>query len=95
MGKYVEKSCFIRAAKALESCVCVYYVNLQFSPHMYTPILPDKLQRDYKTFSMWLQNKDKTETQNALYNFSKSPHMCKSLIVWLGALCGLCIFAHI
>ena len=38
-------------------------------------------------------NKDKIETQNALCNFSKSPHMCKLLIVWLGALCGLCIFA--
>ena len=44
-------------------------------------------------FSMWLQNKYKTETQNALCNFSKSLHMCKLLIVWLGALCGLCIFA--
>ena len=44
---------------------------------------------------MWLQNKDKTETQNALYNFSKSPHMCKLLIVWLGALCGLCILPYI
>ena len=28
---------------------------------------------------MWLQNKDKIETQNALCNFSKSPHMCRSL----------------
>lgn len=34
-------------------------------------------------------NRDKTETQNALYNFSKSPHMCRSpdhmawCIVWL------------
>ena len=26
---------------------------------------------------MWLQNRDKTETQNALCNFSESPHMCK------------------
>ena len=28
---------------------------------------------------MWLQNKDKTETYNALCNFSESPHMCRSL----------------
>ena len=54
-----------------------------------------QITKDYKTFSMWLQNKDKTETQNALCNFSKSPHMCKLLIVWLGALCGLCILPYI
>ena len=40
-------------------------------------------------------NKDKIETQNTLCNFSKSPHMCKLLIVWLGALCGLCILPYI
>ena len=54
-----------------------------------------QITKDYKTFSMWLQNKDKAETHNALCNFSKSPHMCKLLIIWLGALYGLCIFAHI
>ena len=54
-----------------------------------------QITKDYKTFSMWLQNKDKIETQNALCNFSKSPHMCKLLIVWLGALCGLCILPYI
>ena len=43
-------------------------------PRMYTPIFP----MNYKTFSMWLQNKDKTETYNALCNFSESPHMCRS-----------------
>ena len=44
---------------------------------------------------MWLQNKDKIETQNALCNFSESPHMFKLPIVWLGALCGLCILPYI
>ena len=54
-----------------------------------------QITKDYKMFSMWLQNKDKTETQNALCNFSKSPHMCKLPIVWLGTLCGLCILPYI
>lgn len=48
------------------------------SPRIHAPVLPDKLQKDYKTFSIWLQNKDKTKTQNALCNFSKSPHMFRS-----------------
>ena len=65
-------------------CVHAYYVIFQF-PHacMYT-FLPDKLQKNYKMFSMWLQNRDKTETQNALCNFSESPHMCRSpgYMVW-------------
>ena len=58
-------------------CVCVLR---QFSvfPRIHAPILPHKLQKDYKTFSMWLQNKDKTKTHNALCNFSESPHMFRS-----------------
>ena len=33
----------------------------QFSvfPRIHAPIFPHELQKDYKTFSMWLQNKDK------------------------------------
>ena len=65
--------------------VCVRVLRqLSVSPRIHAPILPDKLQKDYKTFSMWLQNKDKTETQNALCNFSKSPHICRSpnYMVW-------------
>ena len=53
-----------------------------------------QITKDYKTFSMWLQNKDKTKTQNALCNFLKSPHMCKLPIVWLDTLCGLCILPY-
>ena len=52
----------------------------QFSvfPRIHAPILPRKITKDYKMFSMWLQNRDKTKTQNALCNFSKSPHMFRS-----------------
>ena len=76
----VIKSLVIYWIKVRELWVLYKCVLHQFSvsPHMYTPILPDKLQKYYKTFSMWLQNRDKTETQNALCNFSKSPHMFRS-----------------
>lgn len=69
----------------------------QFSvfPRIHAPIFARQITKDYKTFSMRLQNKDKAETQNALCNFSKSPHMCKLLIIWLGTLCGLCILPYI
>ena len=56
-------------------CVCAYYVNFQFPHACIRPFCPT----NYKTFSMWLQNRDKTETKNALCNFSESPHMCKLL----------------
>ena len=44
---------------------------------------------------MWLQNRDKTEIQNALCNFSESPYICKLPVIWLGTLCGLCILPYI
>ena len=37
-----------------------------------------QITKDYKMFSMWLQNRDKTETHNTLCNFSKSPYMFRS-----------------
>ena len=81
MGKYVKRLPSSRGQKlvgALYECVLC---QILFSPRIHAPILPInyKLQKDYKTFSIWLQNKDKTETHNTLCNFSKSPHMFRSL----------------
>ena len=43
--------------------VCVRVLrHFSVSPRIHAPILPHKLQKDYKKFSMWLQNRDKTET---------------------------------
>lgn len=83
--------CWIKV-REIWSYIGAYYVIFQF-PHAYMCQFCRQITKDYKMFSMRLQNKDKTETQNALCNFSKSPYMCKLLIVWIGALCGLCIFA--
>ena len=63
-----------QGGRALGSCGRAYYVIFSVFPRIHAPIFP----MNYKAFSMWLQNKDKTETQNALCNFSKSPHMCRS-----------------
>ena len=46
---------------------------------------------------MWLQNKDKTEIQNALCNFSESPHMCRSLgyiALWHYVACAFCPYIN-
>lgn len=59
---------------ALHECVLRQF---SVSPRMYTPIFARQITKNYKMFSMWLQNKDKAKTHNALCNFSKSPHMCK------------------
>ena len=75
--------------------VCARITSIFSFPTHTRAYFAHELQKDYKTFSMWLQNKDKTETQNALCNFAKSPHMCRLLIVWLGALYGLCILPYI
>ena len=94
MGKYVKRLPSSRWQKVWGSCVCAYYVNFQFS-HAYTRLFcPTNYKKLQNIFNV-VTNKDKTETQNALCNFSKSPHMCKLLIVWLGALCGLCILPYI
>ena len=80
------KSLAIYWIKVRELWVLYERVLRQFSvfPRIHAPILPRKITKDYKMFSMWLQNRDKTETQNALCNFSKSPHMCRSsgYIAW-------------
>ena len=58
---------------------------------MYTPILPDKLQKDYKMFSMWLQNKDKMEYRTHYAIFQNRRICADRSAIWIGALCGLCI----
>ena len=94
MGKYVERVASSKRRK-LWGSVCVRITSIfSFPTHTRAHFAP-QITKDYKMFSMWLQNKDKTETQNALCNFLKSPHMCKLPIIWLGALCGLCILPHI
>ena len=57
--------------------VCAYYVNFQFSHACIRPFCHKNYKRLQNVFNV-VTNKDKTETQNALCNFSKSPHMCRS-----------------
>lgn len=86
----VLKGCLHQGGKSFGVvCVCITSI-FSFPAHVYAHFAR-QITKDYKTFSTWLQNKDKTKTHNALCNFSKSPHMYKLPIVWLGALCGLCI----
>ena len=80
-----------QGGKALVSYISAYYVNFQFPPRIHAPILPINYKRLQNIFNVVTKQRQ-IETQNALCNSSKSPHMCKLLIVWLGALCGLCIF---
>ena len=91
----VIKSLAIYWIKVRELWVLYERVLRHFSvfPRIHAPILPDKLQKITKCFSMWLQNKYKTETQNALCNFSKSPHMCKSLNYMAWCIMRLVYFA--
>ena len=71
--------------------VCVRVLrHFSVFPRIHAPIFPMNYKRLQNVFNV-VTNKDKIETQNALCNFSKSPHMCKLLIVWLGTLCG-CAF---
>ena len=55
--------------------VCVRIMSIFSFPTHTRAYFARQITKDYKTFSMWLQNKKQTETQNALCNFSKSPHM--------------------
>ena len=54
-----------------------------------------QITKDYKMFSMWLQNKNKLKhiTHYAIF---QNRRICAScLIVWLGALCSSCILPYI
>ena len=77
---------------ALHACVlCQFSV----SPRIYAPILPHKLQKDYKMFSMWLQNKNKLKYR-AHYAIFQNRHIYADRpAIWLGSLCGLWILPYI
>ena len=69
----------------------------QFSvfPRMYTPILPDKLQKITKCFQCGYKTKTrlKHRTHYAIFQNRRICAICQ--IIWLGALCGLCILPYI
>ena len=54
-----------------------------------------QITKDYKTFSMWLQTKTKLKhrTHYAIFQNCRICAICQ--IIWLGALCGLCILPYI
>ena len=89
------KGCLHQGGKRFGGRVCARITSFfSFPTHIYAHFRPKNYKRLQNIFNV-LQNKDKTEIQNALCNFSKSPHMFKLPIVWLGALCGLCICPYI
>ena len=69
----------------------------QFSvfPRIHAPILPDKLQKITKRFQCGYKIKTKLKHKTH-YAIFQNRRICAScLIVWLGALCGLCILPYI
>ena len=84
------KGCLHQGGKSFGGRVCVRITSIFSFPTHICPFCPINYERLQNVFNI-VTNKDKIETQNALCNFSKSPYICKLLIVWLGALCGLCI----
>ena len=61
---WVLYRCVLRQFSVFPTHICAHFAR--------------QITKDYKTFSMWLQNKDKAEIQNALCNFSESPHIFSS-----------------
>ena len=90
------KSLAIYWIKVRELWVVCVRVLRHFSvfPCIHAPIFPINYKKLQNVFNVVTKQRQ-TETQNALCNFSKLPHMCKLLIIWLGALCGLCILPYI
>ena len=59
------------------SCMSAYYLKFYF-PHAYMrPFLPINYKR-LQNVSNMVTKQRQIEPQNALCNFSKSPHMCRS-----------------
>ena len=60
-------------------------------PRIHAPIFP----KNYKTFSMWLQTKTKLKHRTHYAIFQNRRICAYRQIIWLGALCGLCILPYI
>ena len=74
--------------------VCVLR-QFSVSPRIYMPILPHKLQKITKNFQYGYKTKTKLKHRTH-YAFFKNRRICASCqIIWLGALCGLCILPYI
>ena len=75
------------------SYICAYYVIFQF-PHayMYT-FLPDKLQKITKHFQCGYKTKTRLKHRTHYAIFQNRRICADRQTIWLGALCGLCIFA--
>ena len=69
----------------------------QFSvfPRIHALILPDKLQKDYKIFSMWLQNKKNKMKYRTHYAIFQNRRICASCQLYGLVHYAACAFCHI
>ena len=75
-------------------CVRVLCQSSVF-PRIHAPILPDKLQKITKCFQCDYKTKTKLKHRTH-YAIFQNRRICASCqIIWLGALCGLCILPYI
>ena len=75
------------------SYIGAYYVNFQF-PHAYTrPFLPTNYKKITKHFQCGYKTDTKLKHKTHYAIFQNRRICADRQIVWLGALCGLCIFA--
>ena len=91
------KSLAIYWIKVRELWVLYVRVLRQFSvfPRIHAPILPDKLQKITKNFQCGYKKKTKLKHRTH-YAIFQNRRICASCqIIWLGALCGLCILPYI
>ena len=90
------KSLAIYWIKVREFWVLYERVLRHFSVFLriHAPICP-QITKDYKTFSMWLQTKTKLKHRTHYAIFQNRRICADRPIIWLGALCGLCILPYI
>ena len=69
----------------------------QFSvfPRIHAPILPDKLQKITKRFQCDYKTKTRLKHRTHYAIFQNRRICADRPIIWLGALCGLCILPYI
>ena len=89
------KGCLHQGGESLGSCVCARITSIFSFPRIHAPILPRKITKDYKKFSMWLQKKTKLKHRTHYAIFQNRPICVDRQTIWIGALCGLCILPYI
>ena len=85
------KGCLHQGGKSFGGLIWACITSIFSFPTHTRAHFAQKLQKDYKMFSMWLQIKTKLKHRTHYAIFQNRRICVDRPAIWIGALCGLCI----